>query len=164
MNKTLVLVGLVALGLVAVTGLATAASGTVVMDANETDGGFGLADGASHAHQAQNASNSPWVTGDERLDYMQERFNLTDEQVSAIQTEVQSLVEENATHDEIRLTVTEMLESYGVEDPTLGPPVEMGPGAGHGLMGSASEAGQGNGYGQSGGSGPHGPADGSCMT
>lgn len=92
-----------------------------------------------------------------------------------IQTEVQSLVDEGASQDDIRSTVTEMLESYGVEDPTLGPAADGGAGmagggygagaGGHG-QGPADGTGAGSSAGAGGhgaGSGPHGPADGSCL-
>lgn len=64
---------------------------------------------------------SPWVTDDERLDQFQDRFNLTDEQAETLQTVVQEQIDEGASPDEIHETVTEHLEAFGVEEPTLGP-------------------------------------------
>lgn len=158
MTRKITLVGAAVLALVAVTGLAAAAGGnTSAAKTAPVDGRLGPAGDATPADCPHDGTNSPWVTEDERLDRFQERFDLTDEQVAEIQTEVESMVEENATQEEIRRTVTEMLEAYGVEDPTLGPPVEGKPDTGQ--MGPAT----GGGNGHAGGPGPHGPADGSCL-
>jgi hypothetical protein len=185
MNRKIALFGAALVALVAITGFATAAgSGALPADTTAVDAGFGPGDGptdgtgpvnATTADRPMNGTNSPWVTGDERLDLIQERFDLTDEQMNEIQTEVQSLVDEGASQDEIRSTVTEMLESYGVEDPTLGPAADGstgmaggGYGAGAGGQGQGPADGTGSGSsagagGYGGGSGPHGPADGSCL-
>ncbi|PTD93956.1 hypothetical protein C9439_05040, partial [archaeon SCG-AAA382B04] len=61
-------------------------------------------------------SNSPWVTGDERLDFIQEKFDLTDSQLEEIRTGVISLIEEDADPQEIQDFITQKLEEFGVED------------------------------------------------
>lgn len=102
--------------------------------------------------------NSPWMTGDERLERFQERFGLTDEQVDQIRTEVQAMIQDGADHDAIRAQVQTMLENFGVDIPALGPMngQHFGDGPrGHGLHGPA------DGMARTGG--PNGPADGSCM-
>jgi len=183
MKTTYTVVGVVLVALLAFTGFAAASGGVGLgaSDAQAAANGNAAGDGtgpiATDADRPRDGSNSPWVTGDERLERFQERFGLTDEQMDEIQSEVQSLVESDATPEEIRATVTEMLASYGVEDPTLGPPADdrqaagsygQGPGAGQGNgagagQGNGANAGQGGGFGSGGGAGPHGPADGSCL-
>lgn len=169
-NATILSVLLV--GLLAFTGFAAATGGAgfAATDTQATANGYGPGDDtgpiATDGDRPLDGSNSPWMTDDERLERFQDRFDLTDGQMATIQEEVQSLVADDATPDEIRATVTEMLESYGVEEPVLGPPVDgrqaagpfgQGPGAGAG-QGSAGQGGSGFG-----GAGPHGPADGSCL-
>lgn len=165
-------VGLVAL--MAITGgvaAATGGFGAAATDAQTVndDGNQVTTDNAT---LAQDGSNSPWVTGDERLDMFQDRFNLTDSQVQSIQDEVTTMIENDAAPEDIQSTVTTMLADYGVEDPELGPPADggqnMGPfgqgnGAGQG-HGNGPADGTGNGADQGAGSGPHGPADGSCLS
>lgn len=174
MNTSFTVLGIALVALVALTGVAAATGGfggapvDEQPQTNDTDLGAGDGTGPIHVAEEDRAldgTNSPWVTEDQRLERFQDRFNLTDEQVESIQTEVQSMIENGATQDEIRATVTERLEAFGVEDPTLGPP-EDGGGAdrpfGHG-------AGTGGGHGPAGGQadgtggGPHGPGDGSCQ-
>ncbi|MEF8775660.1 MAG: hypothetical protein V5A43_04050 [Haloarculaceae archaeon] len=138
-----------------------------------------------------NGTNSPWMTGDERLERLQDRFGLSDAQMEDIRAQVTAMIQNGADRDTIRTQVRTMLENYGVEDPTLGPPdaehlgegsragsghqtgtAGHGPMAGHGSMagnghqGSADHGPQGAGtagHGPMVGGGPHGPADGSCM-
>ena len=182
MNTMTKIVGVALVALLAFTGFAAASGGVglAASDAQAAANGNGPGDGtgpiAASADCPRDGSNSPWVTGDERLERFQDRFDLTDDQMDEIQTDVQSLVDSDATPEEIRATVTEMLESYGVADPTLGPPADgrqatgphgHGPGAGQGNgpgagQGAGGTAGQG-GVGSAGGAGPHGPADGSCL-
>lgn len=167
------LLGVTLVALMAITGGAAAATGglgVAATDAQTLNGNQATADNAT---LAQDGSNSPWVTGDERLDLFQDRFNLTDSQVQSIQDEVTSLIENDVAPDEIQSTITDMLADYGVEDPELGPPAdggqEEGPfGQGNGAAqgqgnGSADGTGVGHGAGQGAGGGPNGPADGSCM-
>ena len=163
MQTTTKLLGVALVALVAFTGFAAAGgAGTMASTADQT---YGAADGAPYgnvtaAERALDGSNSPWVTGDERLDRFQDRFDLTDEQVQAIQEEVQTLSESDADPTEIRETVQSMLTEFGVEAPALGPPADgqLGGGSGH-----AHGHGQGGFGGTGGQSGPHGPADGSCL-
>lgn len=164
--KTLMKLFAVALvGVLAFTGFAagTGSIGSVTDAAPMAASGFGPGDGTGPVHDGDarpmDGSNSPWVTGDERLDRFQERFDLTDEQMDELQTTMAALIEDGASHDEIRTTVTEMLAEFGVEDPTLGPPADAE--QRHGGFGSGHGAGHGSGGGH--GSGPHGPADGSCQ-
>ncbi|MEF8831049.1 MAG: hypothetical protein V5A23_05880 [Halobacteriales archaeon] len=171
MKTSYKLIGVAVVALVALTGVAaaTGGAGVAAIDGQvATDGnGYGPGDGTGNVTDARpmDGTNSPWVAGDERLDAFQERFDLTDDQVDAIRNEVQSMIDDGATQGEIRATVTEMLESFGVEDPTLGPPTDggqgegpFGQGAGNGGGQGAGNAGQGAGNG-----GPNGPADGSCQ-
>lgn len=144
---TLIAIGLAAL--LAVSGVAAATGGPAVGTATQVQTDDRPLDG----------SNSPWATEDERLELFQERFDLTDEQVAEIGTDVQALIDEDASREEIRDTVRERLEEYGVEDPTLGPPADRGPGSNSVDRDADTRAG----FGGAGGSGPHGPADGSCL-
>ena len=176
------LLGVALVGLMTITGGAAAATGgfsaaatdaqTVNDTANQTT--------ADNATLAQDGSNSPWVTGDERLEMFQDRFNLTDSEVQSIQDEVTTMIENDAAPENVQSTVTSMLEDFGVEDPAVGQPVDGG--QGEGPFGHSNSAGQGqgngpadgtgngpadgtgNGPGQGAGNGPHGPADGSCMS
>lgn len=158
MQTTTKLLGVALVALVAFTGFAAAGgAGTMTSTADQP---VGAADGNLTAtDRALDGSNSPWVTGDERLELFQERFDLTDEEVQAIQEEVQTLSENDADPTEIRETVQSMLTEFGVEDPVLGPPADGR--LGEGPFGQAH--GQGQGQGGVGGQGPHGPADGSCL-
>lgn len=142
---------LIALGLVALLGVSGVAAAT--------GGPAGAAAQVQTDDRPLDGSNSPWATEDERVDLFQERFDLTDEQVAEIDSEVEALLEEDASREEIRDTVRELLEEYGVEDPTLGPPADRGPGSNSFDTDSDTRAG----FGGAGGSGPHGPADGSCL-
>ncbi|MFB6113585.1 MAG: hypothetical protein ABEJ58_05720 [Halodesulfurarchaeum sp.] len=171
--------GVALVAVVAFSGFAAATGGVGVLttNASEAGNGFGPGDGtgpinASEADRPLDGSNSPWVTGDERLDAFQDRFNLTDEQIEQIQSEVTTMIEDGADRAEIRATITEMLTEFGVDDPVLGPAAGVGQqsssfgqgpagnGAGNGY-GPGNGAGRGPGVGQ--GAGPHGPADGSCL-
>ena len=139
------LLGVAMVGLLAFTGFA-AATGGVAVGAAETQMD------AADIDRPLDGSNSPWVADDARLGRFQERFDLTDSQVDAIQEEVAPMIEDGASQDEIRSTVTAMLEQFGVDDPALGP---TGDRMGNGQFGQ----GPGNGA----GGGPYGPADGSCL-
>ncbi len=55
-------------------------------------------------------SNSPWVTGDERLERFQERFDLSDEQVEQIKGEIEALSEDELDHEEIEVIVEKKSE------------------------------------------------------
>ena len=163
-------------GLVVFSGFAAATGGIGVVDsvAAASGHGFGPGDGtgpanATAAERPRDGSHSPWVTGDDRLDRFQERFDLTDEQMAEIREAVQASMADGATRDEIRNTVIAMLEDFGVEDSQLGPPADgeregpFGNGMGHHHGGGWGTAGPGNGHGGPGnGHGPHGPGDGSC--
>ena len=175
MKTTVKLLGVALVGLMAITGVAAAATGglSVAADAQTVNGnGTGDQTTTDNATMAQDGSNSPWVTGDERLEMFQDRFNLTDEQVVAIQNEVTTMIENDVAPEEIQSTITDMLADYGVEDPTLGPPADGGQGAGPFGQGTGTGQGQGtgpadgtgHGAGQGAGNGPHGPADGSCLS
>jgi hypothetical protein len=167
------LLGVAVVGLMAITGGAVAMTGDLGVAATDAQtfntygngpGGQGT---AANATLAQDGSNSPWVTGDERLDMFQDRFDLTDDQIATIQDEVTTMIDDDAAPDEIRSTITDMLADYGVEDPALGPPADGGQsagpfGQGQG-QGNGPADGTGNGTGQGQGSGPHGPDNGSCM-
>jgi hypothetical protein len=161
-------------GLVAVSGVAAATGGfsmaAVASNTMAPGYGHGPGDGTGPLNESERAldgSNSPWATGDERLDMLQVRFNLTDSQVQAIRDEVRAMIENDAAPGEIRSINTEMLAEYGVEDPALGPPADGGQGAGP--FGHGNGAGHGFGHGPADGTGnghgagPHGSADGSCM-
>lgn len=63
--------------------------------------------------------NSPWILGDERLERLQEQFDLTDDQIAAIQEKVTLLIDEEAAPAEIMETIEEMLKEFGVENPEL---------------------------------------------
>lgn len=162
-------------GVLAFTGFAAATGGIGFDSAAANSTGFGAGDGTGpiHADDAErplDGSNSPWVTGDERLDRFQERFDLTDDQMAAIQETVDGLIDDGGTPEEIHAAITEKLTEFGVEDPVLGPTGDrqhLGPfGNGHGAgNGPGNDQGQLYGQGQMHGQGlgPHGPADGSCL-
>ncbi|MEA1992920.1 MAG: hypothetical protein U9N35_00785 [Euryarchaeota archaeon] len=59
------------------------------------------------------------VNRDERVERFWERFDLTNEQITAIQEEVVNMIDEGAGHEKIRETVETMLKSFGVEGPEL---------------------------------------------
>lgn len=169
MKTTYTLLGLAMVGLLALTGVAAATGGGGFATSNAqtapTDDVFGPGDGsgplAADGDRPLDGSNSPWVTGDERLDRFQDRFDLTDEELVTIQGEVAAKIDDGASRDEIRSTILELLEQYGADDPTLGTAAD-GPGGdqvGHGPGTGAGQFGQGYGA----GGGPHGPANGSCL-
>lgn len=171
MKTIYTLLGVVLVSMMALTGGAAAAGGLDVADAvTEQFNGPGSQGPAGDALVAQNGSNSPWVTGDERLETFQERFDLTDDQVATIQAEVTTLIEADASPEEVRTAITDRLADYGVENPALGPPTDGRQAAGP--FGHADGAGQGQGHGpadgtgyrgQNANTGPQGPADGSCL-
>lgn len=78
--------------------------------------GFG-ADNADRQPQVDqqdrpmDGSNSPWVAQDERLDMFQNRFDLTDQQMS----EMQSEIPEDPSHEEIEETVSSYMDSQGID-------------------------------------------------
>ncbi|AOW79665.1 hypothetical protein HTSR_0466 [Halodesulfurarchaeum formicicum] len=165
MKTTTKLLGVALVALVAFTGFAAAgAGGFAAGTADQTPAE--LSNANVTIEQAQDGSNSPWVTGDERLELFQERFDLTDEQVATIQSEVQSMIENDASPTEIRDTVRTMLADYGVENPTLGPSADgfqgdgqYGHGHGHGFGTDAAQ--DGSGFGGFGGHGGYG--NGHCL-
>lgn len=189
MKRLYKVLGVALIGVVAMSGVAAATGGIAAApQATDTTNGFGPDNGAQiHATNADrplDGSNGPWMTGDERLDRFQERFNLTDEQVDTIQDEVRAMIDDDVAPEEIRATVTQLLESFGVEDPTLGPPADgrlhegpygpmvgqgSGAGNGHGPNGPADGPGAGSGHGPFGsadgpgaGNGPSSPGYGPC--
>jgi len=173
MKTIYTLLGVLLVGLVALTGGAAATGDLGVADTDAqsfNDNGPGTQGPADNAMLAHDGSNSPWVTGDERLDMFQERFDLTDDQVATIQDEVTKLIETDAPPEEVRTAITDRLADYGVENPALGQPADGQQAAGP--FGHANAAGHGQGHGPADGtgygsqntdSGPRGPADGSCL-
>ncbi|MFQ3293974.1 MAG: hypothetical protein ACI9PP_002085 [Halobacteriales archaeon] len=59
---------------------------------------------------------------DAMLDRLQDRYNLTEEQVTQLRETVESELDAGAEPIEIRNTVIDQLEAFGIEDPQLGPP------------------------------------------
>ncbi len=167
MKTTVTLLGVALVGLMAITGgVAAATGGVTVADtgAQASNGnGAGAQMATENATLAQDGSNSPWVTGDERLDRFQDRFGLTDSEVQSIRDEVTAAIENDGAPEDVRSTVTSMLEDLGVEDPELGPPADGGQGEGPFGHAGGNGATDGSGAGHGAGDGPHGPADGSCM-
>ena len=168
MRKTTTLLAVALVALVAFTGFA-AAAGAGLGPAEQTDVNTDGAAVSTTDDRALDGSNSPWMTGDDRLDRFQDRFALTDEQVETIRTTVLPMIEEGAAREEIRETVLNQLDAFGVTEPSLGPPADGGPGAGSfgqdrdgGAMGPTEHGGQGF-AGTAGQGGPHGPGDGSCL-
>jgi Spy/CpxP family protein refolding chaperone len=168
MKTSTKLLGIALVVLVAAAGVAAADVGLESAAADDRYG-YGPDNGTGSATDADrpfDGSNSPWLTGDERLDRFQDRFDLTDEQVSEIRNEVTAMLDDGADRDAVRAQVESMLADFGVDDPTLGP--VDGERLGTGPHGPADGTGNGsNGSGNAGadngaGSGPHGPADGSC--
>ncbi|MFT4891647.1 MAG: hypothetical protein ACI9YT_002581, partial [Halobacteriales archaeon] len=95
---------------------------------------------------------------------LQERYDLTDEQVADLRETVQSMMDDGANRTAIHEAIVEKLESFGVEDPDLGPQAAWSngdaAGAPWGLFGFGPHA-SGQGSGQHGngngpGNGPHG--------
>jgi regulator of replication initiation timing len=98
------------------------------------------------------------------FDRLQERYDLTDEQVADLRETVQSMMDDGANRTAIHEAIVEKLESFGVEDPDLGPQAAWSngdaAGAPWGLFGFGPHA-SGQGSGQHGngngpGNGPHG--------
>lgn len=97
--------------------------------------GFGVNADADTQAQPQfdqdrpmDGSNSPWVVQDERLDMFQERFDLTDQQMSELQSEIP----EDPSHEEIEETVSSYMDSQGIDFEHQGPREERGQGHGAG--------------------------------
>ena len=63
---------------------------------------------------------------DEMLERLQERFDLTDEQVAELRATIEEKLEADAAPLEIRDAVIDKLESFGIEDPEIGPPADRG--------------------------------------
>lgn len=119
---------------------------------------------AAPADRSMDGTNSPWLSDDDdRLDRFQERFQLTDREMAQLRDRVQALHADGADPAEIRAVVTEMLRSFGVDDPQLGPQGDhrrggIGPHrGGHGGNGDMLRDGSGA------GTGPHG-ANGDCQS
>lgn len=114
-----------------------------------------------------NGTYNPWTADDWRLDRIQARYDLTDEQVATIQDAVETALADGATPLEIRAVVHDQLEAFGIEvGEPLGPGAAMGP---RGFGGQASGYGPaddrpGFGMGGHGGMGGFGLRDGSCMS
>jgi hypothetical protein len=166
---------LLAIALVAVlvtAGLAAAAggygAGVQAGDTDRTRTNDGQGPGHDADARVQDGTNSPWLTDDDRLVQFQARFGLTDAQMNTLRTQVRAMLADGADHDAVREQVRTTLQSFGVEDPQLGPMDGFGPrgsGAGTGPMAGTGPHGPGSGMTHQGGAGtgPHGPADGSCM-
>lgn len=63
---------------------------------------------------------------DRALERLQERYDLTDEQVAQLRETIEAELEADARPYEIRDAVIAQLESFGIEDPELGPPADAG--------------------------------------
>ncbi|MFW5896038.1 MAG: hypothetical protein ACOCUA_01495 [archaeon] len=119
---------------------------------------FGIEDpqvGPPTDAQARNASNG--TVPDPAFDRLQERYDLTDEQVTDLRETVESMIDDGANRTAIHDAIVEKLEEFGVEDPELGPQAAWqngdASGAPWGLFGFGPHAnGQGSGHGH----GPHG--------
>ena len=96
---------------------------------------------------------------DPAFDRLQERYDLTDEQVADLRETVESMIDDGANRTAIHDAIVEKLESFGVEDPELGPRAAWQNGnasdAPWGLFGFGPQA-NGQGSGQHG----HGPGNG----
>jgi hypothetical protein len=143
-----------------VSGFATAQAGPGAVTADRpTDARPTAVDDARHV----DGSNSPWATGDGRLDAFQDRFDLTDEEMTEIRTAVNEALADGADRTEVRAVVLEKLEAFGVEDPGLGPFDDRaqsragGPGNGYARGDAPAD---GTGHQHRGHGGPHGVADG----
>lgn len=155
--------------LVVASGLAAAAggygSGPLAGDGDRTTARDGTGP-ATDAERPYDGHNSPWVTGDDRLEQFQERFGLTDAQMEQLRAEVTTMMQSGESHDAIQAQIRTTLENYGVDAPALGPMdghrMGDGPrGPGHGpAFGTARHGGMG----ANANGGPYGPADGSCMS
>ena len=102
---------------------------------------------------------------DRAFERLQERYDLTDEQVTDLRETVESMIDDGANRTAIHDTIVEKLEEFGVEDPELGPRAAWQNGnasdAPWGLFGFGPHAnGQGSGHGHGPGSGPHGHGSG----
>jgi Spy/CpxP family protein refolding chaperone len=170
--------GIALVVLVVASGLAAAAGGYGIgptatdRDQTPTRGGSGP---VTTADRPYDGHNSPWVTGDERLEQFQERFGLTDAQMAQLRADVTAMIQDGTDHDAIQAQIRTTLENYGVDDPALGPmdgprlgdgprgtgTGPHGPGAGVGPADGTARHGGHGGFGA--GGGPYGPADGSCM-
>jgi len=168
------LLGIALVTLLVASGLAAAAGGygPAAAAGGETARGPGNGVGpAADVVRSLDGHNSPWVTGDDRLDRFQARFDLTDEQMVELREDVGAMVLDGADHDAVQAEILTALERFGVENPTLGPtdgvplgdgPRSLGPrGPADGRVGGFGTPGAG--MGNAGGVGPYGPADGSCM-
>lgn len=174
------LLGIALLTLLVASGVA-AAAGPAAAVGDRTARGPGTGVGpAADVVRPLDGHNSPWVTGDVRLDRFQARFDLTDEQLAELRADVSAMILDGADHDAVQAEILTMLEQFGVEDPALGPMVGVplgdgpqylgpnGPGYG-GQNGPADGRFDGVGApgvasnGSVGGVGPNGPADGSCV-
>lgn len=122
MKKKTEMVAVLLLGMLAMSGLGLAAqygSGPGLRD-EDSDGTPNRLD--EDYERPMDGSNSPWVTGDDRLERFQQRFDLSDDQLQEIKEGIASLSEEDINHDEIRVIVNSKLKEFGVEDPEFGGP------------------------------------------
>ncbi|KXB06946.1 hypothetical protein AKJ54_00925 [candidate division MSBL1 archaeon SCGC-AAA382K21] len=100
-------------------------------DTVRDEDGDGIPNGQDEDYQCpEDGSNSPWVLGDERLERFQERFDLSNEQMTQLQEKVQSMIEEGADRVEIGNVIRSQLESWGIESPELMGEGPHGPNAG----------------------------------
>jgi hypothetical protein len=158
--------GIALVVLVVASGLVAAAggygTGPVATDRDQTTTRAGSGGGpVTPADRPYDGHDSPWVTGDDRLDRFQARFGLTDAQMEQIRTEVTAMIQDGADRDAVQAQVRTMLENYGVDDPMLGPmdgqrlgegprgagPGPYGPGAGFGPADGPTRPGWHGGFG-----------------
>ncbi|MFB6129976.1 MAG: hypothetical protein ABEJ28_04040 [Salinigranum sp.] len=170
MKTTTKLLGIALVTILVASGLGAAAggfgAGPIAGDGLRTPLGGGGVGPVGVADRPLDGHNSPWVTGDERLDRFQARYDLTDTQMEQIRTEVAAMIDDGADRQAVQAKVETMLADFGVETPALGPRYDgrLGDGPrGAGLYGPADGVARHGGFGGHGGIGPNGVMDGSCM-
>lgn len=171
MKTTIKLLGVALVVLVVGAGLATATGGfgprIYAGDADRPANGPGPGDGigpVADGDRPHDGRYSPWITGDDRLDRFQDRFDLTDAQMEQLRTDVVAMIEDGEDHDAIRAYVVTTLEAFDVENPALGPTADRQMGDGPRNAGPHGPADGGARQGGFGGTGPRGPADGGCIS
>ena len=98
----------------------------------------GIPNGQDQDYQRpEDGSNSPWISEDQRLEMIQNRFQLTDEQVNEIQNEAQTIIKNGDDLQTIRTQIQTKLEEYGIEEPNLG--IGKGPNQGKQLQRQGSD-------------------------
>lgn len=132
---------------------------------------------APAADRPADGTNSPWLVGDDRLDRIQERYDLTDAEIETVRAAAAAAAADGLEPGELRSVVEAELAELGVDDAGAGPADRerryLGPrGDGPRGDGTGPQAGPrgGNGFGggpRAGfGDGPRGDGlrDGSCLT